>query len=79
MIFFHPYFFRVHHGHTGSIVTEGIVTVRVIIGEHEVESVADIFFTQVITDGGSGYKFKVDAVPVSFHMVVLDHGMIGFP
>jgi hypothetical protein len=50
MVVFHFYFFGIHHRYPGPVITESIAEVGVIIGEHEVKAIPDIFFTQVVTD-----------------------------
>jgi len=76
---FHDHFFGIHDSHTGSVVAEYIMLIHVIIGEHEVQTIPDIFLTSVIPDGGGGYKFKIDAIAVTGDPVMINQGIPAFP
>ena len=53
--------------------------VHIVIGKHEVKAVPDIFFAEVIPDGGSGDKLKIDTVAVSGDIIIFDQGVSAFP
>jgi hypothetical protein len=70
MIIKHSDFIGIHHSYTGAIITKRIILVGVIIGKHEMKTIPDIVFTQVVMDKGVGDKFEINAVTMSLNMVI---------
>src|SRR5690606_42151752 len=61
----HPDFFRVHHGHTSTIIAKDVVDISVFMRKHKVKTVSDIFRSYIPPDYRTGDKFKINAVAVT--------------
>ena len=66
----HFYSSRKHHGYTGSVFDKLIIVIIIIIGEHEVQAVSLVELTRILIDRTVVYEFKINAVSVSFKMIV---------
>lgn len=75
----HAYIFGVHNRHPGTIINKTVVDVIVIMGEHKMQSIADIFSAGIPHYQAVGNKFEIDPIAMPHDGIVHDLHTVTFP
>ena len=64
--------FGKHDCHSGTVLFEGVVFIQVMVGKHEMESIADVVVAVIVSNDAAIRKFKIDAISCSLNFVVFN-------